>query len=184
MALADFTSKIRGRLIIQSYSKWLKPNEKVLDIGCGNGVVTQQLANEFNLKTSGCDTLNYITKKIPFKLITTESSVPFAKNEFDSTMFNDVLHHIPYSIQEKLIIDSLRVAKQVLIFEVQPTLIGKIADYAINKIHNPFMRIPFTFRTVSQWKKLFTKNKLRFEIQKVETPILYPFSHIAFRLRK
>lgn len=184
MALADYTSIIRGELIIGAYKEWLQPNEKVLDVGCGNGVVSSQIAKKFNLKIYGCDTLNYLTKKISFKLIKEENSLPFKKQEFNTSMFNDVLHHIPYFIQEQLIIDALRVSKQILIFEVQPTLIGKVADCILNKIHNPFMKIPFTFRTVDQWKKIFTKHKLKYEIQLVKTPLFYPFSHVAFRIRK
>lgn len=184
MALADYTSTIRGRLIINAYKKWLKPKEKVLDIGCGNGVVSKQIADEFRLRIYGCDTLNYLTKKIPFKLTKDGRPLPFKNHEFSAAMFNDVLHHIPYSIQEQLITDALRVAKQVLIFEVQPTIIGKVADYTLNKIHNHFMRIPFTFRTTSQWGKMFAKNKLKHEVQSVKTPLFYPFSHVAFRLRK
>ncbi|HET7098875.1 MAG TPA: class I SAM-dependent methyltransferase [Patescibacteria group bacterium] len=184
MALADYTSKIRGKLIIKAYQRWLKSNEKVVDVGCGNGVVSKQIAEDFDLKIYGCDTLKYLTNKIAFKLIKKEDSLPFKRNEFKSAMFNDVLHHIPYTIQEKLILDALRVSKQVLIFEVQPTLIGTISDYILNKIHNPFMRIPFTFRRPDQWKKIFVKNKLKYEVEPVETPLFYPFSHISFRVTK
>lgn len=184
MILADYTSKVRGKLIIKSYKQWLKPGNKVLDVGCGNGVVSTQIADYFRARIWGCDTLEYLTENIKFKLIKKENSLPFKNQEFDTAMFNDVLHHIPYSIQEQLITDALRVAKQVLIFEVQPTIIGKISDYLINKIHNPSMRISLTFRTIGEWKKIFVKNKIKYEVQLVKTPLFYPFSHAAFRLRK
>lgn len=61
-------------------------------------------------------------------------------------MFNDVLHHTSFTNQESLLIDALSKGGTVLIFEVQPTLAGKFADFLINKIHSPEMDIPFTFR--------------------------------------
>lgn len=182
--LANITSKYRAKFIISAYEGWIKENSKVIDIGCGNGVVSNELKKRLKIQLVGCDTLDYLTKKIPFKLMKEENSLPFKNQEFDTAMFNDVLHHIPYAIQEQLIMDALRVTKQVLIFEVQPTIIGKAADYLINKIHNPAMNIPFTFRSISQWGKTFTKHKFKYETQLVKTPLFYPFSHVAFRLRK
>lgn len=184
MALADFTSKIRGNLIIATYNAWLRPQSKVLDIGCGNGVVSEHIAQTLNLRLTGCDTLKYLTRPIAFSQMTVENKLSFSKMAFDTTMFNDVLHHIHREDQEKLIKEAMRVSKQVLIFELKPTLLGAIADWTINKIHNWNMRIPFTYRTVNQWCELFKKLKLKCEIKYVTAPWWYPFSHVAFRLSK
>lgn len=182
--IANITSVYRANLIIKAYRKWLPSGTKILDVGCGTGIVAKQISTRFKLKMSGCDTLNYLIENIPFKLIKKKTTLPYKNYEFDSIMFNDVLHHIPYSIQEQLILEALRVAKQILIFEVQPNFIGKISDYLINKIHNIRMPIPLTFRNIREWEKIFSKNKLRYEVQSVKTPAIYPFSHVAFRVSK
>ncbi len=71
----------------------------------------------------------------------------------------------------------------MLIFEVKPTMLGIITDYLINKIHNEDMSVPFTFRSVKNWKRLFDKLNVKCEYLTVTRPTFYPASHIAFRLK-
>ena len=136
MHLSDITSSYRSRLIIETYNKLVQKGDRVLDVGCGNGVVSAILAQEFRIKIVGCDMMRYLTRAISFVQMEKEDRLPFRNNAFDVIFFNDVLHHTPRQNQEKLILESLRVAKKVLIFEVEPTIIGIIVDFFINKIHN------------------------------------------------
>ena len=100
-------------------------------------------------------------------------------------MLNDVLHHVEWDNQERLLREALRVSKKVLLFEVQPTLVGKLCDYILGKIYYKNMLIPFTFRTSSQWETLFKRLPIRrWKTKKVKRPFFYPFSHVAFCLEK
>ncbi len=180
--LADFTSKYRGRLIIDAYEKWIKSGERVLDVGCGNGVVSNQIKEYFHTKMTGCDVMNYLIRRLSFVKMDTPDKLPFPDKSFDIVMFNDVLHHTTNINQEKLLKEALRVSRKVLIFEVKPTLVGTISDYLINKIHNPNMDTPFTFRTPQKWQTLFKNLKARYQVDDIKRPALYPFSHMAFRL--
>ncbi len=180
--LADFTSKYRGQLIIDTYKKWIKSGVRVLDVGCGNGVVSAQLRDHFYIKITGCDVMNYLIKSLSFVKMDTQDKLPFANKSFDTVMFNDVLHHMPYQTQIKLVREAQRVAKRVLIFEVIPTPLGVLSDWLINKIHHPQMNIPFTFRSRQDWEKLFKKLGVDYQSEKIKTPVWYPFSHIAFNL--
>ncbi len=137
-----------------------------LDVGCGTGVVADELAHKLKIKVVGCDIDQYLVRKIPFRKMVSGSKLPFRIDEFDSSMLNDVLHHTPYSVQEKLLSEGLRVAKQVFIFELKPTVLGKILDYVINKFHNPRMAIPFTYRSESGWEELFRRKNIKFEKKK------------------
>ncbi|MCJ7805537.1 class I SAM-dependent methyltransferase [Patescibacteria group bacterium] len=184
MAVADITTPIRAKLIVGSYKGWMKKGSKVLDVGCGTGIVADELAHKLKIKVVGCDIDQYLVRKIPFKKIASGSHLPFKSREFDAVMLNDVLHHTEYSIQEKLLSESLRVANKVLIFELRPTTIGKVLDFIINKIHNPKMPIPFTYRSDKEWEKLFRKNHLKFKKKKVVSPFYYPFSHISYRVKR
>lgn len=180
--LADHTSTFRASLIANIYQKWLSPGFNVLDIGCGNGVVSEFLANKFKLKLTGCDIVNYLEKKINFIKIPSKSSLPEVKTRYDAIMFNDVLHHTSYTTQEKLLEDAIKKGKKVLIFEVQPTLLGTISDWVINKIHFSSMNIPLTFRKTGEWQKIFVSLGCKYQTVKVRRPFLYPFNHVAFLL--
>lgn len=181
--LLSLSSKYRGKLIINTYKKWLKGGERVLDIGCGNGVVSSQLQDNLNIDLTGCDVMHYLVKNINFVRMINQNKLPFKKNSFDVVMFNDVLHHTLLTNQQNLLKEALRVANEVLIFEVKPTMIAIITDYLANKIHNGAMSTPFTFRSAEEWKKIFDKLNVKYEYLEVKRPLLYPAIHIAFRLK-
>lgn len=184
LKLAHITSKYRSLLIANTYKSWIAPQKKVLDIGCGNGVVSLSLQEKLNISVTGCDVITYVSKQLPYIQMSSEDKLPFGNKTFDVAMFNDVLHHMPKNNQKKLLAEAFRVASVVVIFEVQPTLRGKIFDFLLNKIHHMTMRIPFTFRTISGWTTLFDELRLSYKVYLVPTPVLYPFSHVAFQLKK
>lgn len=182
--LTKLTSSYRCKLIIRVFNKWLKNQEKVLDVGCGNGLITKSLINQIGIKATGCDVKNYLVyKDIPFVKIK-ESKLPFSKNKFDAVLLIDVLHHLPFEKQEYLIMESLRIAKKVLIFEAKPTTIGKLADIILNKYHYGDLNTPLSFKNINAWKTLFKKLSVKYYISVLDKPFWYPFSHIAFVIQK
>lgn len=184
MVLAQLTSTYRAKLIAETYKNWFKPHDKVLDIGCGTGVVSMFLANKFSLALTGCDIDRYLIKKIPFKKMHSATRLPSKSGWYNVAMFNDVLHHTMYQNQSRLIKDSLRVSRVVLIFELKPTLLGKLLDFILNKIHNLRMDVPFTYRSEPEWIKLFKDMKVKYAVKKVRAPFWYPFTHVAFKISR
>jgi len=184
MKLAYITSTYRAGLISKTYCKWVDARKKVLDIGCGTGVVADELRKSLKIEIAGCDIDSYLTRNVPFKKMENFSIIPYKKGEFNYTMFNDVLHHTEYQNQEKLIKEAVRVSKKVLVFELIPTFTGKISDFLINKIHNPNMNIPYTYRSPNDWKTLFKSMGLKYKTSFVKKPFWYPFTHIGFLIEK
>lgn len=181
--LLNKTINLRGKLIIQAYGRWVKRGESILDVGCGDGVISQKLIKQFNIQITGCDILSYLIEPIPFVKMSSENKLPFKDNSFNAVMFNDVLHHMEKYDQIKIIKEALRISAKVLIFEDKPTFFGKLADVLANILHNLRMNVPLTFREKSEWENLFKRLGVNYEAIELPRPFFYPFSHIAFVLK-
>ena len=178
----EFTLIYRSKIVIKAYQEWIFNTDKVLDIGCGNGVVSEELRKNFQCLIVGTDVLDYRKRNIPFEIMTDKYSLPFKDNEFDVAMFNDSLHHC--DDQEVLLKEATRVAKKVLIFEMEPTLIAKILEVCLNRIHNPLMNIPFNIKTLEDWRSYFTRLNFDFEYRKIKKLFFYPFNNFVFVLKR
>lgn len=168
----EFTSKYRSKIVINAIAPFLTDGSRVLDIGCGNGVISNEVKNFFNCRLVGTDILDYSLKEIEFKKMERSDRLDFNDNEFDTSLFIEVLHHMPFETQLKLIKEALRVSKQVLIFEVESGRLVKYADYLVNQLHNRDMPILYTFRKKEEWIRLFEENKISFKHCKVKKPFL------------
>jgi len=180
--LANYTSVYRSKLLINTIENWVKNDQKVLDVGCGNAVVTRELQKYFKIDFVGCDVLDYRKEMIKFVKMKSEDTLPFREKQFDSTIFTDVLHHTSKDTQLKLIKESLRISNKVMLFELLPTIRGYLADFSVNKIHNRKMSIPFTYRKLEDWKNVFRSFNVSYKTKLVKSPWWYPFSHVAFLL--
>lgn len=179
----EFSLIYRSKIIITAYKDWISPPDRVLDIGCGNAVVTEELRKYFHCLVIGTDLMDYRKRKIPFKIMTDENKLPFSDKEFNICMFNDSLHHCKE--WEPMLSEAFRVADRILIFEMESTKIAKILDKFINKLHNPNMNPVINLKTLEQWKFYFEKLNLDFEYRKIRKPSLfYPFINFSFNLKQ
>jgi ubiquinone/menaquinone biosynthesis C-methylase UbiE len=179
----EWTLRLRAKHIARSIAPYVTKDSQVLDIGCGNGVVTLELRNLFGFDILGTDVANYLKKGIPFMQMKTATQLDFADQHFDVGLINDVLHHIDYDNQVKLIQEAARVCKTVLIFDAKPSRLTFFFDKALNRIHNKDMPIPLTFRHLAEWEKAIAATGLTCAGKELERPfVFYPFQNFLLRV--
>ncbi|PIR57960.1 MAG: hypothetical protein COU71_01235 [Parcubacteria group bacterium CG10_big_fil_rev_8_21_14_0_10_38_31] len=172
----------------------IKENDKILDLGCGNGRFFEQFAGK-NIDYTGSDTSEELLKiareryKTVAKFIKTEGiNLPFDNEVFDTTFSFAVLHHIPsLKLREQFIKEARRVLKDDGIIVVSvwnlwqkkfiPTII-KYALLSLFKLSNlDFKDIYLDFNKYKKSRLLhaFTKRELKrliekngFKIKKIE----------------
>lgn len=99
--------------------KSLIPQEvtSILDAGCGNGLITNQLASEYAI--TGIDTsaeaLTYLRCPAYQASVT---AIPFADNSFDLVMCNEVLEHLDDISLATAILELERVSSKYILISV------------------------------------------------------------------
>jgi ubiquinone/menaquinone biosynthesis C-methylase UbiE len=173
----------RSKLVEDTYAGWFDKKGDILDVGCGDGILTYHLSKSFKRTIIGCDIDNFLVKPVKFKIMTDKNTLPYPNKSFDIVMFNDVLHHTEYNNQVKLLKEAIRISKKyIIIMENLPCLSTYIFDFLLNKIYHPKMDVPFTFRNKNKWLNLFSDLKINSEYKLIKKPITSPFPRIAFRL--
>mgnify|MGYP001616803853 FL=1 len=102
MNIQYFTTTIRFRILLKAYRNWIKNGDRIIDVGCGNGIITKLIEDYFQADITACDINNYLIYNLPF-INLREKNLSSMKRKFDVAMLNDVLHHIPKEVQEKFI---------------------------------------------------------------------------------
>ena len=182
---SELVLKNKIKYLTKIYRKWLEKGEEILDIGCGDGIVIDEIARCFSLTVVGCDVDKYLFRKITYVHMKKENKLPFKKNGFTTALFTDVLHHTEKDLHRQLIAEALRVVRnKVIIFEAKPEIVNYVLDYIVNKIYHPSMRSPLTFRHINEWMELF--HTFPVDVEAIDLPPHFPspFTHYAFCLTK
>ena len=87
---------------------------KVLDIGAGNGLIAEIIAEEKVADVVLIDVMDWNLSRFPLKLYD-GTHVPFQDKEFDVALLCDVIHHA--EDEKTLVEEAMRVARQVVVVE-------------------------------------------------------------------
>ena len=162
-------NEIRDRLA--SIKGFVKPGDRVLDVGSGNGLFGKGIADAFGAKVSGVDVADYTATEIPVKMYDGHT-IPHKDNSFDVIVLAFMLHHVKH--QEDILKEAIRCCKGcVIIFEdvyfspwqwlfvIWNDFYTNILFGAVRVIKGEAGKgllsipMPLTFRSVKGWQRLF-----------------------------
>jgi SAM-dependent methyltransferase len=147
----------RVRQLCRHLSDLIPENAKVLDVGCGDGMLAGLIQKQRpDIDIRGIDIM--VREKTHIPVAEFDGNViPYEDNSFDVVTFVDVLHHT--DDPNVLLAEAARVAKSFIIlkdhtddgFLSNATL--RFMDWVGNKPHG--VVLPYNYWREAQWKKAF-----------------------------
>jgi ubiquinone/menaquinone biosynthesis C-methylase UbiE len=181
-------STYRASRIANHLSKFVNPNETVLDCGCGSMLVSEMLQGRCGVNAFGADVIRLNQTNHHFCLCSGES-LAFKSASFDVVFLIFTLHHISNPIDA--LEEGLRVTKKRLIvledvYQNQQELqLLKILDWYGNILISKEMSFPFNFKTETEWKSIFNSlNAKLITVESIRPTPWRPSRHRLFVLEK
>lgn len=148
----------RASRIADLLSRFIDPQDTVLDCGCGRMMVTRSVGDRIGTEITGVDVINLNHTDLGL-CIYDGRKLPFADNSFDITYLAFVLHHTPNPRQ--VLRECLRVTRRwVIVLEdvygnkLELALL-KILDWIGNRPFSSAMSLPYKFKTAREWIAVF-----------------------------
>lgn len=166
---------------LKSVLPHLNKNEKNLDIGCGNGMITQTLRQ----KEFACTPLDVANLSIfpdVEVLVYDGLAMPFRAKEFDTALLLTVLHHTPDPIL--VLQETARVSKKIIIIEdIYSNKIQQYMTYAMDTLVNlGHSSMTYQNKSDAEWKITFEELDLEL-VEDSSKSVLFFFRQATYVLK-
>ena len=162
--IRKLTCGIRAKVLMPTIKKHIKRKDRVLDVGCDTGIVTNHIKKSIGCEIKGTDKKNVLENDIPF-------STHYIAGTHNKILLIDVLHHIPRNKQLSTIKHWEKYG-EVIIIETEPNLVAHFVDFMNEKRG---MVTPYAFRKQVGWQRLLHDYK----VKRIKTPCWYPLKHLV-----
>lgn len=146
----------RLEVLVEILSRYLEPEESLLDVGCGAGTLGQALAEGIGVTVSGLETHVRDGCEIPVDHYDGRT-IPHPDNSFDSVLLADMLHH--EEDPGRVLREAARVARRRVVVKDHKVdgLLAHPRICLIDWAANAGYDIPCLFRypTLEGWHTLF-----------------------------
>jgi SAM-dependent methyltransferase len=168
---------------------YVRPGERVLDLGAGTGLISRWLARRVGVEPTLADLIHYGNRRreFPFLQMQDPFHVPAPDRSFDAVLLLFVLHHNGYEAQSKVLTEAVRLAaNRVIVLEDTPR--GRF-EWACNALWDRILNLrhrvptPCAFRTKDEWLAVFMEQGLmatRVESYRPKWPTLGTYHHTLF----
>ncbi|HKA87624.1 MAG TPA: class I SAM-dependent methyltransferase [Haliangiales bacterium] len=137
----------------------LRPDDTVLDVGCGSGYVAWQLAQRHRGRVLAVDIVDCRKVPTPHFALYDGIHLPFEEASCDVVMLSFLLHHVPNDTKPGAVADVRRVVRRVaIVLEDTPR---NFIDRYFNRRHGEKFRrsigssAPYGFYTQREWETFF-----------------------------
>ncbi|MBI2061498.1 MAG: methyltransferase domain-containing protein [Nitrospirae bacterium] len=133
----------------------LSPGDHVLDVGCGDLLVGQQITHLLKVQWTGVDILEYHRTGLPFHRYDGRT-LPFPPNHFSTVLLSFVLHHC--EDPDAILRECVRVSSsRLLMVEDIPEgrmeiALAKVHDYLANNLTQEGIPRPYRFKSLAGWQ--------------------------------
>lgn len=174
-------SRKRAAKIANDIEKYLKPGNKILDVGAGNCNICEALMKN-NFIVTAIDIKNLSLVKNINPIICNGEDLLFNDNEFDVALLLFVLHHC--NNPEKVLSEASRVSRRLIVMEdIYSNIFQKYLTFAIDSFLNQeFIGHPHSNKSDFEWKKLFENLGLLLENSEYKSRFL--LKHVSYNLKK
>lgn len=166
---STFFAEYKAQKLAEWYGKKLPARPKILDFGCGDGLMAHFVkyyfpqADVYGIDPSqdSIEVAQEAYSHITFSSFYDDEPIPFANNSFDLIYAAGVFHHIPFEEHEHFLQELYRITKPggyVVIMELNPLNPATVITFKRNPIdQNAHMMTPwYTAKLASKLGKVRT----------------------------
>lgn len=174
--------RMRARRLTQYIVDSTKDCTSLLDLGCGDMILTEFIHHHSDMNVTGIDTIDSNLSRLPLTLYDGDR-IPFSDKSFDATMVAYVLHHCS---DISAVLDEIKrvTNRKILVFEEVynhnvSRHILRMHDFG-NRFLSSKMNIPCNFLRIDQWYDTFAN--LGLKVEKTTRIYQYPMLNLTHQI--